>query len=160
MFEFNLTSEINNKTEVNLAIIGSREFNDYELLTKIMKPLLQILSQKQITFISGGAIGADLLGEKWADEMGISKKIFKADWDNLENSVENPCKIKYNKFGKPYNCLAGFNRNKDIIRNADIIFAFWDGKSKGTLDSLTLAKNEKKETFIVDYLKEKIWKVN
>ena len=31
-------------------------------------------------------------------------------------------------------------RNTDIIKNSDFVFAFWDGKSKGTKDSIDKSK--------------------
>lgn len=40
--------------------------------------------------------------------------------------------IKHKAYNKPYNALAGYNRNGEIVANSDYIIAFWDGKSKGT----------------------------
>jgi hypothetical protein len=34
---------------------------------------------------------------------------------------------------------AGFMRNQLIVDNCDKVTAFWDGKSKGTLDTITRA---------------------
>lgn len=45
---------------MKLAIIGSREFNDYEFLCKSLEP---IKSMVQLV-VSGGAKGADELGER------------------------------------------------------------------------------------------------
>ena len=52
----------------------------------------------------------------------INRIIFLPDWD---------------KYGKS----AGFIRNKLIINEADMVVAFWDGKSKGTKNSIDLAIN-------------------
>ena len=41
------------------------------------------------------------------------------------------------------------NRNTDIIKNCQMVVAFYDGVSKGTKDSLDKAKKLKKTTLIV-----------
>jgi predicted Rossmann fold nucleotide-binding protein DprA/Smf involved in DNA uptake len=59
---------------MKVAVIGGRDFKDYELVKKT-------LSKLTITVIvSGGALGADLLAERYADENNIPKKIFLPDW--------------------------------------------------------------------------------
>ena len=50
----------------------------------------------------------------------------------------------WNKYGK----AAGFKRNKNIIDNCTEIIAFWDGKSKGTLNSINYAKSINKKVTI------------
>jgi len=124
---------------VKIAIVGSRDFNNYELLKKTITDFLFTnrtdeefyeMSYKDHTIVSGGAKGADMLAERFADEFELEKIIFKPDWD---------------LYGKS----AGFKRNKDIIRNADVVFAFWDGKSKGTQHSINLAKEMDKELYII-----------
>ena len=111
---------------MNLAIIGSRTFNDYELLKQELKPFLDDNEIKDnLKIVSGGAKGADTLGERWAKENNIEILIYLADW---------------NKYGKK----AGFMRNYDIIKNCEAVIAFWDGISKGTAHSLKLAKEQNK----------------
>jgi len=114
---------------VRLAIVGSRTFNSYEQLAGFIYDSLCPLDY--ITeIISGGAKGADLLGENFAENNDISCKVFYADWD---------------KYGKS----AGFIRNQTIVDNCDMILAFWDGESRGTADTIEKAKKAKKPTFIV-----------
>lgn len=115
---------------MKLAVVGSRDFDNYELLKK---KLDKINKKSPITlFISGGAHGADHLGEMWAEENDIPKKIFKPDWD---------------KFGR----AAGIIRNKDIVTSAEIVVAFWDGESRGTKNSIDLAKTHSKILKIVKF---------
>lgn len=110
------------------AIIGSRTFDDYNLVCETLSEY-----ENQITLmVSGGAKGADKLGEKWAKEKNKEVLIFHPDWD---------------KYGKS----AGFRRNKDIIENSDIVFAFWDGQSKGTQSSINLSKKLNKELKIIKW---------
>lgn len=118
------------KPIVRIAIVGGRDFSDYGL----MKERLAEVAQQYtiICVVSGGARGADTLGERWAKENGISTMIFPADWD---------------RFGKS----AGFRRNKDIVANADLVVAFWDGKSKGTKSTIDLAKTARKMILIYPY---------
>jgi len=113
---------------MKLAIIGSRTFNDYD---KLLESLIEFFEIERIDeIISGGAKGADSLGERLAESWGRKMTVFEADW---------------NKYGKS----AGFIRNQQIIDACDIVLAFWDGKSKGTQDSINKAKLAKKPTFIV-----------
>lgn len=112
-----------------LAIIGSRNFNDYNLLKGVCD---NIRNKYDITHIvSGGAKGADSLGEQYAELNGLRKIIYLPDWE---------------KHGK----AAGFIRNKEIIRDADFVVAFWDGISKGTLHSINLSKESNKRGIIVN----------
>ena len=118
----------------NIAIVGSRDFNDFELLdNRITSWLKQTISIDRIVIVSGGAKGADTLAEKFADKYGFEKLIYRANWDI---------------YGK----RAGFIRNRDIIKCADIVFAFWDGESKGTKNSIDLA-NEQRKRCITYYYK-------
>jgi len=108
---------------MKVAVIGSRGFNNYELIK-------ETLSSLDITLVvSGGAMGADTLGERYARENGIPTKIFKPDWTKGRG--------------------AGFLRNTDIINEADTVVAFWDGKSKGTLDSIKKAEKQGKKVLII-----------
>lgn len=113
---------------MRLAIIGSRDFNDYELLCKELEPYKNKITQ----VISGGAKGADSLGERWAKENNIPTQIFLPDW---------------NKHGKG----AGLLRNHDIIKNSDAVIAFWDNKSTGTKQALELTHIYKKPKKIIIY---------
>ena len=112
---------------MKVAVIGSRGFDDYELVVKT-------LSNMNITLlVSGGAKGADSLGEKYAKEHNIETRIFLPDW------------TKYKR-------AAGVIRNTDIINESDVVVAFWDGESKGTLDSINKAKKLNKSLKIIEYL--------
>lgn len=121
---------------MKLAIIGSRTFDDYERLDgTIESHLSRINAEREYVplfneVISGGARGVDQLGARWAKEHGVKLTEFIPDWD---------------RHGK----RAGFLRNEDIVAAADFVLAFWDGKSKGTGNSLSIAKRLKKPTLIV-----------
>ena len=115
---------------IKIGVIGSRSFNDYELLKRVLDEYLG----KVWVVVSGGAKGADSLGEKWANENNIKTCIYKPDWDT---------------HGKG----AGMIRNKDIVEDSDIIIAFWNSLSRGTEHSINLAKKMDKEVRIVYFNK-------
>lgn len=116
---------------MKITIVGSRNFKDYFSLEKFILNCLKNNLIKVDSIVSGGAIGADSLAEQFAINNGLKEKliIYRPDW---------------NKYGKS----AGYRRNIDIIKNSDIVFAFWDGYSKGTLSSIKLCKDYKKTLFI------------
>jgi len=117
---------------MKIAIIGSRTFLDYELLSDTIKKYLSENNLIIKSVVSGGAKGADTLAEKFALENTIEMIVFKPDWK---------------RFGK----RAGFMRNTLIIENSDVVFAFWDGKSSGTKDSIEKAKSLNKKVIITHY---------
>lgn len=115
---------------LRIGVIGSRGFNDYKLL----KDTLDEYLDRVFLIVSGGARGADMLGEKWANENSVKTLIIKPDWE---------------KYGK----IAGFLRNTDIVENSDLIIAFWDSMSRGTEDSIKKARDSGKEVKIIFYNK-------
>ena len=102
---------------MKVGIIGSRGFNNYELVDEVMNEHID----KVEVIVSGGAKGADTIGELWAKQNNKNLLIFKPEWG---------------KFGK----RAGFIRNQDIVKNSDLVLAFWDGQSKGTKNSIDLCE--------------------
>lgn len=130
---------------MKLAIIGSRDFDNYSLLKETISKYLNISKIEEI--ISGGASGADSLGAKFARENNIKLTEFPAQWYDLSLL---PCKIKKDKNGKEYNVLAGFNRNTDIVNAAEFILAFSNG-SNGTEDSINKARKSKKTILIISF---------
>ena len=121
-----------------VIIAGSRSFNDYSLL----RTELDKLFNEPFIIVSGGAKGADSLGEQYAQEKGYEIERYLAKWNDL--SVPN-CRIKYNSYGA-YNAMAGHNRNQEmlnaILNNLDggCVVAFWDGQSKGTENMINISK--------------------
>lgn len=120
---------------IRLLICGSRNFNNYELLReKINLIISKIILKKNIVIVSGGANGADSLGEKYAKENGFELKIYPADWE---------------KNGK----AAGHIRNKQMANFVTHCIAFWDGESPGTKNMLELCQQYKIITKLVYYKK-------
>lgn len=118
---------------MKVGVIGSRSFADYELLkTKLLYYLPKVGGIGGWTIVSGGAKGADSLAALFADEYKLPKII------HLPN---------YEKYGRQ----APLTRNDLIIKDSQAIIAFWDGESRGTLDSIKKAINLKKDIVIVPF---------
>ena len=110
------------------AVVGSRSFEDYEFLKEHLNKIHSIEK-----IVSGGAKGADSLAARYAKENKIELLEFLPDWE---------------KNGK----AAGFIRNKQIVKESDIVIAFWDGTSHGTAHSIRLAKKMKKQLTVINVL--------
>lgn len=126
--------------ELRIVIAGSRDFNDYELLKREVLNIVKHdnIPKDYVKVISGGARGADTLGERFAKEFGLEIKRFIPDWDGL---------------GK----RAGYVRNAEMAKysvedyNDGMLIAFWDGKSKGTKHMIDLANKHGLEVHVVNY---------
>lgn len=105
-----------------VIIAGTRTFNDYELLKAYCdKKLSRMRIDHEIVIVSGHAKGADMLGERYAQDRGYATQLYPAYWD---------------EYGKS----AGIRRNVKMAENADALIAFWDGKSSGTKHMIAEAR--------------------
>jgi len=112
---------------MKVAIVGSRSFNNYDIAKKVLSEMIQ----PEDIIVSGGAKGADTLAEKFAKEFENDVIIHKPQWD---------------RYGKE----AGIIRNGKIIEDCDYVIAFWDGKSRGTGNTIQRAKNVNKQVIQID----------
>lgn len=113
---------------ISVAVVGCRDFHNYGLLKA---ELDRILSDQKVTeIVSGGARGADTLAKRYARERNIPLYVFSPKW---------------HLYGKG----AGLERNTDIVRRSNLVVAFWDGKSKGTGDTVRKARSAGKTFEIV-----------
>lgn len=85
-----------------LAIVGSRDFTNYKQLSQY----LDEVCQRGDTLVSGGAVGADSLAQRYAKERGLSILIIYPDYAHEGRG-------------------AAFARNKRIVENADRVYAFY-----------------------------------
>lgn len=105
-------------SKFKVIIAGTRTFNDYKLLKEKVDYLLKEKKKNhEIIIVSGGATGADSLGEKYALENNYNVIRMEAEWD---------------KYGK----AAGPIRNRNMAEIADACIVFWDRKSKGALNMI------------------------
>lgn len=132
------------KPKGRVAVIGSRDFNNYNQMKDVLDKLSMVV--EIVSIVSGGAKGADTLAERYADEHGIPKTIYQADWSDLSHP---DALIKPNKFGKLYDARAGFRRNRTIVDNSDVVIAFHHEDSPGTADSIRYARSLNKAVKVI-----------
>ncbi len=90
---------------MKVAVVGSR--------TLTVDCLGRYIPEETTEIISGGAKGIDSCARDYA----------------LKNHIKyTEILPEYIKYGR----TAPLKRNIEIIKNADVVFAFWDGKSRGT----------------------------
>ena len=90
---------------MKVAVIGSRGLT--------VSDLGKYLPEDTTEIVSGGAKGIDTCAREYALAHNIKLTEFLPD---------------YKQFGR----IAPLKRNLQIIEYADIVLAFWDGKSRGT----------------------------
>lgn len=110
---------------MRVAIVGSRNFPDLELVSAFVREL-----EPGTTVVSGGAKGVDQVAEHAARTHLLDTIILRADWKKLGLG-------------------AGYARNHDVVANCDSMIAFWDGKSRGTKHAMKLAKRMGKSVRVV-----------
>lgn len=117
-----------------LGIIGSRDV-DRDTVWHILKGNIT----NDTVVLAGGARGVDQLAEEFAGSIGATFILFKP-YFLLDPSAG-------------YSVRHYFTRNKQIIDNADVVLAIWNGDSPGTKWGINYAR-KKKKTLIVYNLKE------
>jgi hypothetical protein len=113
-----------------VIIAGSRGFKDYKFLCEICNKALS--ERTDIQIVSGGAWGADKLGERYARDYEHCLKQFPADWE---------------RHGR----AAGYIRNEEMAKYADALICFWDGKSPGTKHMIDLGNKYNLKVKIYEY---------
>ena len=120
---------INKKGDIvikRIVIAGCRNYNNYEEASAYINSCIKnIRMEYTIVIVSGGADGADALGERYAKENGFEIEQFPANW-------------------KKYGRSAGPIRNKQMAKVCDCVICFWDGKSRGTKSMIAYANNYNK----------------
>ena len=107
---------------MKVAIIGSRNI--------MVENLGDYLPENTTEIVSGGAKGVDSCAKEYAEKNGVKLTEFLPDY------------ARY-KRGAP------LKRNIQIIEYADIVLAFWDGKSAGTKHVIENCKKIEKEVKVI-----------
>ncbi len=105
---------------VNVCVVGSRALRDAGVVKRVLDRLGNVplyAGAKSIQFICGTAVGADTLGQEWAEQHQFPTFLYPPDYE------------RYKGQGKH---VAPFLRNIQMAVVSDIVIAFWDGKSPGT----------------------------
>jgi predicted Rossmann fold nucleotide-binding protein DprA/Smf involved in DNA uptake len=96
----------------------------------VLSTLKQYQELYDITYIiSGGAKGADTLGVQWANKNNIPTIVYYPDFKKRKRAYHF--------------------RNRQIVNEADIIIAFWNGHSTGTKYTIDFAKSLDKKVIII-----------
>lgn len=117
---------------MKIIIAGSRGFSNAKLLEKEVDAFIAREKIDEVVIVSGGAGGADALGELYAKKKGYLIQRFPANWK---------------EFGKN----AGIRRNIQMAEFADALIAFWDNESRGTHHMITVAKQCRLNVKVVNY---------
>lgn len=99
-----------------VGIVGSRDYPDLDQVRAYVRGLPQ-----DTILVSGGARGVDKVAELEAKAQGLNVEIHYPQWRESGRG-------------------AGFARNRAIVHSADRIVAFWDGVSRGTMHTISVAK--------------------
>jgi len=115
---------------VIVAIIGSRDFDDFAIIYKSVRKL-QAKYGTDLMLVSGGATGADSIAEAAASYFHVPIEVLPADWEGQ---------------GK----AAGPIRNTKVVHRADQVIAFFSPgrRSPGTTDAVKKAYAANKPTFV------------
>ena len=109
-----------------IAVGGSRSIKSYDLI----KSVLDCLLMPGDVVLSGNAPGADRLGERYAQEHGLEYKIIPSEWEK-------------------HGLKATMMRNEVLLKAADCLIIFWDGKSEGSKHMLEIAGRARKLLAVV-----------
>lgn len=108
----------------SLLVAGTRTYEDYSEFSNVIALLTK--NHKCLKILTGDAKGADALARRYASQHGLPLQVFAAHWD---------------EYGK----RAGYQRNRlmhevlaESKRRGAVLF--WDGVSRGTRQSIALAK--------------------
>ncbi len=112
---------------MKLAVIGSRGITELDLEKYISNEVTRI--------ITGGARGVDTCAARYAQARGIPLTEFHPD---------------YRRYGRG----APLKRNLQIIENADMVLAFWDGSSRGTRFVIEICRERKIPIQVIEMNKE------
>ncbi|MCF7857901.1 MAG: DUF2493 domain-containing protein [Candidatus Cloacimonetes bacterium] len=101
---------------MRLAVIGSKDFNDYQKLVSILNQISGIT-----TIVSGAAQGTDTMAARYAREHNLKLMEFPPDFKKNREEAKHI-------------------RNPKIVENCDNLVAFWTDKCEGTKCTLNFAK--------------------
>lgn len=119
--------------EFKLIVAGGRDFNDYDRMSADLFDLAENeLEAEQVSIVSGMARGADSLAVEFADREKVKLHEFPAQWDTYGRS-------------------AGYHRNADMAAASHGLLAYWDGKSRGTMHMINIARNKGLRVWVKEY---------
>ena len=107
---------------MKVAVVGSRDLT--------LENLGDYLPEQVTEIVSGGAKGIDACARDYAKSNNLLYTEFLPDYAR-------------------YQRCAPLKRNEKIVQYADIVLAFWDGKSKGTKYTIDFCRQVGKEPWVI-----------
>lgn len=117
---------------MKVIIAGGRDYSPKRTHTQAVGELLRRLGATEV--VSGGADGADLVGDLIAIGFGLPVTFFPAAWHNLHQ----PGAVIRTRNGRKYDARAGLRRNQQMADYADALIALPGGR--GTADMMRRAE--------------------
>lgn len=109
---------------MRVIIAGSRSFAKFKSVSELDEMVNYVVVQSGFNItrvVSGGAVGIDQAGERWAERNGVPwKPRFRPQW----------C------VGDMYDPTAGFKRNNKMALYGQALVEIWDGVSSGSRDMI------------------------
>ncbi len=120
-------------TTIKLLVAGSRSISDYEFIKASLDIVHSQLQTENysIELVSGHAVGVDILAERYAHQNNIPVVLFKPEYQG------------------PRDYTAPLKRNVKMAEYADLLVAFWDGKSKGTIHMIKEMQKRGKPVYLL-----------
>ena len=110
---------------MKVAIVGSRHFSEPDRVSDYVNALPRTAS-----IITGSASGVDAAATKAARAKGIAVQVIPASFDEVADAAKSAA------------------RNQRLIDACDVLVAFWDGRSKGTRNTVDRALESGKEVHV------------
>lgn len=115
---------------MKLLICGSRTIKDELYVFECIKNSDALWYCTPHEIVTGGAVGVDIIAERFAELNKIPIKRFNAKWKEL---------------GKK----AGILRDREMVEYADYTLAIWDGTSRGTKYTIEYTEIMKKPLEVI-----------
>lgn len=120
---------------LKVIIAGSRTVNDYTQLTTFIAEIMpRYPGYDRVLIITGGAIGVDLMGKRYAKENKLLYKEFKPRKEHT------------------FDYDAPLRRNETMSKIGDILICLWDSKSRGTQHMMNCMKSKGKPVHVFNCL--------
>lgn len=126
---------------MKILVTGARSITNRDwVFYHLDQMLLPLLDETEVSICSGGQVGVDRLIEEYCKINEIDFWLFKP-YNMIDPSVDFTTKFF-------------FKRNKQMVDNADMIIAFYDGKDSSTEDVLRYAAKRGKDRTIIAWNEE------
>ena len=114
---------------MKILVCGGRDYRDTKFICEILDSYLNDYPYS-LSIIEGGAPGADLVAQLWAERHRVPCVTIPADW-------------------RRYGLSAGPVRNQQMIdMKPDVVLAFPSGTSRGTYDTINRATHADILTYV------------